>query len=78
MMGKDIISGASSLPIRELIALKDRGYIKEGCKADLVLFKPEELEEDGNDNKGFEAIMIAGKPSLMNGKWFYPRAGEVL
>ena len=60
------------------LGLKDRGYVREGYKADLVLFDPDKLEADGDYNKGFEAIMISGKPSLMNGKWYYPRAGEVL
>ena len=54
------------------------GRIEPGYKADLVLFDPDKLEADGDYNKGFEAIMISGKPSLMNGKWYYPRAGEVL
>ena len=60
------------------LGLKDRGYIKEGCFADLVMFSPERLAPSGEDNDGFEAIMIAGQPSLMNGRWSYPRAGRVI
>ncbi len=60
------------------LRLKDRGYIREGYVADILLFSPEKLGESGNDNTGFEAVLLAGKPQLMNGKWNYTRSGKIL
>ena len=60
------------------LSLKDRGYIREGYKADLLLFSPEKLEADGGRNKGFSVIMLQGKPCLIDGEWHYKRTGCVL
>ncbi len=60
------------------LRLEKRGYIREGYYADILLFKPEALKEDGNDNIGFEAMLVAGKPAYLNGRWYYQRGGKVL
>ena len=60
------------------LGLRDRGYIREGYAADLLLIDPESIAPEGDGNRGFEAVMVSGKPSLMNGSWMYPRAGKVL
>lgn len=56
----------------------DRGYIREGYKADLVLIRPEELGIEGDGNTGFRAVMVNGKPCLLDGKVHSPRSGRVL
>ena len=60
------------------LRLEKRGYIREGYYADLLLFRPEALNEDGDDNLGFDAVMVAGKPAYLNGRWYAERSGCVL
>ena len=60
------------------LRLDKRGYIREGYYADLLLFRPEALNEDGDDNLGFDAVMVAGKPAYLNGRWYAERSGCVL
>ncbi len=54
--------------------IADRGYIKEGCKADFLLFEKGELIKD----KAFRYIFVNGKPSFENGSWKENRTGEVI
>lgn len=51
----------------ETIGLRDRGLIKQGYKADLLLFRPEEVKENATyenphqEASGFRYIMVNGK-----------------
>ncbi len=58
--------------------LGKRGYIKEGYKADLVVFDLEKLGENGNDNKGISHVFVNGQLKLENSKLTAVRAGEIL
>ncbi len=60
------------------LSLPDRGYIKEGYKADILLLKLDELAPAGDGNDGFNVIMLQGKPCFIDGKWNYCRAGSIL
>lgn len=73
----------SGLPAGRL-KLKERGLIKEGYYADIVLFSPNELESgadylnrDGQPN-GINYVFVNGKPALENGKLTYLRNGKAL
>ena len=60
------------------LGLKDRGFIREGYVADLLLINPSELGECGRGNTGFSVVMVSGKPALIGGVWSYQRSGKVL
>jgi N-acyl-D-amino-acid deacylase len=51
-------------------SLKDRGYIKEGCFADITVFHEEKLKNAAPDcprSFGIEKVFINGKLVLDNG-----------
>lgn len=64
--------------------LRDRGVLKEGAKADLVLFDPEciidvgTFEDPNHAPKGIAAVYVNGKLAAQNGKATTSRAGRVL
>lgn len=59
--------------------LKDRGLIAEGMAADITVFDPETLGEDGEKgNKGFKLVMVNGKIALLDDKILDSRSGRVL
>lgn len=60
------------------LGLKNRGFIREGYVADLLLINPSELGECGSGNTGFSVVMVSGKPVLIGGVWSYQRSGKVL
>ena len=60
------------------MGFKDRGYIREGYKADIVLLDPEKLGTDGKGNRGFRMVMVNGVPSLSDDRVLGARAGRVL
>jgi N-acyl-D-amino-acid deacylase len=62
----------------------DRGVLKAGAKADLVLFHPDRIIDRGTfeDPKrrpdGIEAVYVNGQPTVRNGRSTDARAGRVL
>lgn len=73
----------SGLPAKRM-KLADRGVIKEGCYADLVLFDPIELDTNvdyirqDRYPKGINYVFVNGQPALKEGKFTYLRNGKVL
>lgn len=61
----------------ERLGIRDRGAIREGCKADLVLFDPEKLSPEKECN-GLEAVLVNGKPVLWGGKPVEGLSGRVI
>ena len=59
------------------IGLIERGYIREGYKADLLLLDLDGFCESGDDNKGLCLVLVNGKVCY-DGIWHSPRAGEVI
>lgn len=59
------------------IGILDRGYVREGYKADLLLLDPDALREDGMENDGFRLVLVNGK-ICYDGRWRNPRSGKVL
>ncbi|HSJ69288.1 MAG TPA: amidohydrolase family protein [Anditalea sp.] len=65
------------------VKLQNRGLIKEGYKADLVLFEPSEVkatatyENPGQLAKGFDLVIVNGKIAK-EGEEFKNRAGKIL
>ena len=59
---------------------KERGYVKEGLSADLVLFDLERLGYDAESHKnyGIEYVLVNGKPVVANGEYLGNLSGKVL
>lgn len=71
------LSGAAA---ERLGISKDRGFVKEGLAADLVLFDYEALsiDEENKVNHGIEYVLVNGIPALECGKLNNSRSGRVL
>jgi N-acyl-D-aspartate/D-glutamate deacylase len=68
------IRAATSLPA-EILGLEDRGWIKEGYIADILVFNPETIRDKGTwqqphqYSEGVEHLLINGKFAIENGKY---------
>lgn len=68
----------------QLMRLKDRGLIKEGYQADIVVFDQEKIEECATfeepllEPKGIVEVLINGKLTVHNGEYIGTRAGQVI
>ena len=73
----------TNLPAERLV-LTDRGTIAEGKKADIVVFKPEEVKEKGTEEEprqypeGYYWVLVNGVTAMENGKLTLSRSGRVL
>ncbi len=67
----------------KIVGLKDRGIIKKGLKADIVIFDPEEVKSKATFDQphqlavGFKYVFVNGH-LVKEGDDFYNRRGEVL
>lgn len=68
------IRAATSLPA-EMLGLEDRGWIKEGYVADILVFNPETIRDKGTwqephqYSEGVEYLLINGKFAIDNGNF---------
>jgi N-acyl-D-amino-acid deacylase len=80
---EDAIRRMTSLPARTF-SLKDRGLLKPGMVADLVLFDPDRVEDKATFpdphqySEGLDVIIVNGKVAVENGKLTEARAGKVV
>jgi len=80
---EEAIGKATSFPARRL-GLKDRGQIKEGMWADMVIFNPNEIDVVGNFGdphhfpKGIKWVLVNGVVTIEEGKHTGVLAGKVL
>ncbi len=79
----EAIRKMTSLPAHN-IGLEDRGVLKEGMKADLVIFDPELVKEKGTlmngrqHPEGIEAVIINGKLTVYHGRHLGVKNGRIL
>jgi len=80
---EDAVRKATSLPARTF-KLDDRGLIRKGYAADLVLFDPEKVqdnatfEEPHHYSSGFDYVIVNGVPIVAEGKQTGKRPGQIL
>jgi len=80
---EEAIRKMTSLPA-QLLGLRDRGLVREGMQADLVLFDPHQVEEGATyadpcrHPKGIEYVLVNGKMAVERGQPTGALAGEVL
>jgi N-acyl-D-amino-acid deacylase len=80
---EDAIRKMTSLPARTF-GLRDRGQIREGYWADLVLFDPARVqdkatfEQPHQFSEGFEFVLVNGVPAVEQGKPTEARAGKIV
>lgn len=80
---EDAIRKMTSLPARTF-GLKDRGLIREGFAADLVLFDPAQVQDRAEFNKphqystGIDYVLVNGAVSIDGGKPNTVRQGRIL
>jgi N-acyl-D-aspartate/D-glutamate deacylase len=64
--------------------LRDRGLIREGMKADLCLFDPEQVRDTATHDdpkqypRGIEMVLVNGEVTVAEGRPTGARAGQVL
>lgn len=64
------------------LGIRDRGLVKKGCKADLVLFNPSALRDNSSLEKpfemcsGLEAVMVNGVFAFREGKLTHSQSGS--
>jgi len=80
---EEAIKKMTSMPAARL-GLKDRGILKEGYKADLVIFDPEKIidkatfEDPHQYPEGIDYVIINGKIVLEKGKFKDLKSGNIL
>lgn len=68
----------------DFFKVKNRGYIKEGYFADLVIFDPETIKDNANYSNPFDLatginyVIVNGKPALVDGKFQGTLLGKTL
>lgn len=80
---EDAIRRMTSLPAGTF-RLRDRGQLREGAWADVVVFDPEKIKEEATFEAphkyavGFKAVIVNGEPVVMNDKHTGSRPGQAL
>ena len=80
---EEAVRKMTALPAARM-RLKDRGILKKGMKADICLFRPEELHEQSMFGKpvipsrGMRAVFVNGQPALWNGAIKLLHTGECI
>ena len=80
---QEAIRKMTGLPA-ERLGLVDRGWIKEGMAADVVVFDPESIidkatfEDPNQYPEGIEVVIVNGEITLNGGKYADVRAGQIL
>jgi N-acyl-D-amino-acid deacylase len=80
---EDAIRRMTSLPARTF-RFKDRGMIREGYAADLLVFDPARIEDKASFqnphqySEGFDFVLVNGTPVVENGKLNDVRPGRIL
>ncbi len=80
---EDAIRKMTSLPARTF-GFRDRGLVREGMRADLVLFDPAKVQDNATFQKphqystGFDLVLVNGEPVVESGKVTGRRAGRAL
>jgi N-acyl-D-amino-acid deacylase len=80
---EDAIRRMTSLPARTF-RLRDRGLLREGMAADLVVFDPAKVEDKSTYAKphqysqGFDYVLVNGKIAVDGGKLTSVRSGQTL
>jgi N-acyl-D-amino-acid deacylase len=73
----------TSLPARTF-GFRDRGLIREGMAADIVIFDPTKVQDKSTFDQphqyseGFEVVLVNGKVVVEDGKLNDTRAGRIL
>jgi N-acyl-D-aspartate/D-glutamate deacylase len=77
------VRSASGLPA-DILGLNDRGYLKPGQFADVVVFNPAEIIDAATFDQPFESpkgipwVFVNGKPAVKNGEPTKSLSGRVL
>jgi len=80
---EDAIRRMTSLPARTY-DLRDRGLVREGMAADLVLFDPARVQDKATFEKphqyaeGFDWVLVNGTPVIAEGKRLDARPGQII
>jgi N-acyl-D-amino-acid deacylase len=80
---EDAIRRMTSLPARTF-GFHDRGMVREGYWADLVLFDPDQVQDEATFpkphqySKGFDLVLVNGLPAVEDGRPTGARPGKVL
>jgi N-acyl-D-amino-acid deacylase len=80
---EDAVRRMTGLPARTF-RLQDRGLVREGMAADLVVFDPARVEDKATFAKphqysqGFDFVLVNGKVVVDGGKLTAARAGKTL
>lgn len=80
---EDAIRRMTSLPARTF-GFRDRGQVREGLAADLLIFDPASIEDKATFQKphqyteGFDFVLVNGTPIVEDGKLNDTRPGKIL
>ncbi len=80
---EDAVRASTSLPA-QILGLRDRGMVREGFHADLVVFDPEAIKdtatffEPHQNAEGIEYVLVNGEFVVENGKLTWQKPGVVL
>jgi N-acyl-D-aspartate/D-glutamate deacylase len=75
---------ASSGQVAETFNIKDRGRIKEGYFADIVIIDPKTIRDNATFEKpeqiasGIDYVLVNGKVAIDNGQYTGALAGQIL